>query len=112
DLYNVGGIPGVMKILLDAGLLHGDCLTVTGKTIAENLAEYPNLDIGQKVITEINHPKRPDGPLIILKGNLSPAGAVAKVSSDIVTSDVIKHKTSMYVSEEILDERSKYWVAP
>ena len=80
DLYNVGGIPGVMKILLDAGLLHGDCLTVTGKTIAENLAEYPALDIGQKVITEINHPKRPDGPLIILKGNLSPAGAVAKVS--------------------------------
>lgn len=80
DLYNVGGIPGVMKILLDADLLHGDCLTVTGRTIAENLAEYPDLDIGQKVITEINHPKRPDGPLIILKGNLSPSGAVAKVS--------------------------------
>lgn len=80
DLYNVGGIPGVMKILLDADLLHGDCLTVTGKTIAENLAEYPDLEIGQKVITEIKDPKRPDGPLIILKGNLAPSGAVAKVS--------------------------------
>lgn len=80
DLYNVGGIPGVMKILLEADLLHGDCLTVTGKTIAENLADYPELDIGQKVITEIKDPKRPDGPLIILKGNLAPSGAVAKVS--------------------------------
>ena len=80
DLYNVGGIPGVMKMLLEADLLHGDCLTVTGKTIAENLADYPELDIGQKVIAELKHPKRPDGPLIVLKGNLSPTGAVAKVS--------------------------------
>ncbi len=80
DLYEVGGIPGVMKILLDAGLLHGDCMTVTGKTIAENLSEYPDLEIGQKIITALNDPKRPDGPLIVLKGNLSPRGAVAKVS--------------------------------
>ncbi len=80
DLYKVGGVEGVMKLLLEKGLLHGDCLTVTGKTLAENLAEAAPLDADQDVIMPFDNPKRADGPLIVLKGNLAPSGAVAKVS--------------------------------
>lgn len=80
DLYEAGGVQAVMKLLLEHGLLHGDCLTVTGKTLAENLAEAEPLKEGQKVIMPFDQPKRKDGPLIVLKGNLSPTGAVAKVS--------------------------------
>src|SRR5699024_1358540 len=80
DLFNVGGVQAVMKLLLDAGYLHGDCLTVTGKTVAENLKDVPGLEEGQDVIMPFDKPKRKDGPLIVLKGNLSPEGAVAKVS--------------------------------
>lgn len=80
DLHKIGGIPAVMKHLLKAGLLHGDCLTVTGKTIAENLEEFPDFEDGQKIITPVEQPLYPDGPLVILKGNLAPEGAVAKVS--------------------------------
>ncbi|HET7656649.1 MAG TPA: dihydroxy-acid dehydratase [Bacillales bacterium] len=84
-LHEVGGVPAVMKLLLEEGLLHGDCLTVTGKTIAENLAELPSLSEGQKVITPLDQPKHPTGPLVILKGNLAPEGAVAKISGLKVT---------------------------
>ncbi|GMB09660.1 dihydroxy-acid dehydratase [Thermolongibacillus altinsuensis] len=80
DLHEAGGIPAVMKLLLREGLLHGDCLTVTGKTVAENLAEWPDLKEGQKVIYPLSNPLRETGPLVILKGNLAPNGAVAKVS--------------------------------
>lgn len=80
DLFNVGGVQGVMKYLYEKGYIHGDCLTVTGKTIAENLAEVEHLTPGQDVIMPLENPKRADGPLIVLKGNLSPEGAVAKVS--------------------------------
>ena len=80
DLYEVGGVSAVMKYLLEKGYLHGDCLTVTGKTLAENLAEVPSLTPGQKVIMPLENPKRADGPLIVLHGNLAPDGAVAKVS--------------------------------
>ncbi|WP_226035537.1 dihydroxy-acid dehydratase [Aquibacillus saliphilus] len=80
DLHNVGGVPAVMKLLFEAGYLHGDCLTVTGKTIAENLADAPSLQEGQDIILPFDNPKRKDGPLVILKGNLAPSGAVAKVS--------------------------------
>lgn len=80
DLHQVGGVSAVMKYLLQEGLLHGDCLTVTGKTIAENLAESPDLKEGQKVIYPISEAKRKDGPLVILRGNLAPEGAVLKVS--------------------------------
>ncbi|MFC3928505.1 dihydroxy-acid dehydratase [Streptococcus caprae] len=80
DLYEVGGVPAVMKYLLANGFLHGDRITCTGKTVAENLAEFPDLTPGQKVIMPLENPKRADGPLIILKGNLAPDGAVAKVS--------------------------------
>jgi dihydroxy-acid dehydratase len=80
DLFEAGGVPAVMKLLLKAGLLHGDCLTVTGKTIEENLKEFPDLKPGQKVIYPVSQPLRKDGPLVVLKGNLAPDGAVAKVS--------------------------------
>lgn len=80
DLYRVGGVQGVMKLLFEAGYLHGDCLTVTGKTLAENLEEVSPLKEGQDVIMPLDNPKRKDGPLIVLKGNLSPEGSVAKVS--------------------------------
>lgn len=80
DLYEAGGVEGLMKLLLEHDYLHGDCLTVTGKTLAENLSEAAPLKDGQKVIMPFDNPKRADGPLIVLKGNLSPTGAVAKVS--------------------------------
>lgn len=80
DLYNVGGVQGVMKYLYEKGMIHGDCLTVTGKTVAENLEEVNHLKEGQDVIMPLENPKRADGPLIVLKGNLAPLGAVAKVS--------------------------------
>jgi dihydroxy-acid dehydratase len=80
DLCDVGGVPGVMKLLLEQGLLHGDCITVTGKTIAENLAELQPLAEGQDVIRPFNNPLKPTGPLVVLKGNLAPEGAVCKMS--------------------------------
>ena len=80
DLYKAGGVQGVMKMLHREGYIHGDCMTVTGRTVAENLAEVDDLKEGQDVIMPLDNPKRADGPLIVLKGNLSPTGAVAKVS--------------------------------
>jgi len=80
DLFEAGGVPAVMKLLLKEGLLHGDCLTVTGKTLEENLKEFPDLKPGQQVIHPVSEPLRKDGPLVVLKGNLAPNGAVAKVS--------------------------------
>jgi len=80
DLFEAGGVPAVMKLLLKEGLLHGDCLTVTGKTLEENLKEFPDLKAGQQVIHPVGEPLRKDGPLVVLKGNLAPNGAVAKVS--------------------------------
>ncbi|WLR43678.1 dihydroxy-acid dehydratase [Bacillus carboniphilus] len=80
DLHEQGGVPSVMKLLLSEGLLHGDCLTVTGKTIKENLNDWPNLIENQQVVYPIATPLRKDGPLVVLKGSLAPSGAVAKVS--------------------------------
>ena len=80
DLYEVGGVPAVMKLLHENGLLHGDCLTVTGKTIAENLANVPSLKEGQDIIRPIEEPLKKTGPLVVLRGNLAPEGAVAKMS--------------------------------
>jgi dihydroxy-acid dehydratase len=80
DLFEAGGVSAVMKLLLEEGLLHGDCLTVTGKTLRENLQEMPALRPGQQVIHPVGQPLRKDGPLVVLKGNLAPDGAVAKVS--------------------------------
>lgn len=80
DLDRVGGVQAVMKMLLKEGMLHGDCLTVTGKTVAENLADAPDLVKDQKVVMDPKHALFPSGPLVILKGNLAPEGAVAKIS--------------------------------
>ena len=81
DLHKAGGIPQVMKILLKAGLLHGDCMTITGQTVAENLADVPDTPrADQDVIRPIDKPMYAEGHLAILKGNLSPEGCVAKIS--------------------------------
>ncbi|MFL9829632.1 dihydroxy-acid dehydratase [Flavobacterium sp. ST-87] len=80
DLHNVGGVPAVMKYLLKEGFLHGDCLTVTGKTIAENLASVPDLNDGQEVIFEIHKALKPTGNIQILYGNIASEGCVAKIS--------------------------------
>ena len=80
DLHAVGGTPGVLKLLLDAGLLHGELPTVTGRTLAENLADCDPLAGGQKVIHPTSDPIKPTGHLRILRGNLAPGGAVAKIT--------------------------------
>ena len=81
DLHGVGGIPLIMKMLLKQGLLHGDCMTITGKTVAENLADVPDAPAPeQDVVLPFDKPKYAQGHLAILRGNLAPEGAVAKVS--------------------------------
>ncbi len=80
ELGEVGGVPGVQKLLLREGLLHGDCLTVTGKTLAENLDELPELRDNQKIICPLSQPIKQTGHLQILYGNLAPTGAVAKIT--------------------------------
>jgi len=80
DLHKVGGTPAVMKYLLAEGLMHGDCLTVTGKTLAENLADVPGLKEGQDVFMPIDRPIKATGHIQILKGNLAPGGSVAKIT--------------------------------
>lgn len=81
DLHKIGGVPVVLKALLDAGLLHGDALTVTGKTLAENVAEINPPDPDGKIIYAINNPIHKTGGLVILKGSLAPEGAVIKAAS-------------------------------
>jgi dihydroxy-acid dehydratase len=80
DLHNVGGTPAVMKYLLEHGLIDGDCMTVTGKTVADNLQDLPGLQQGQDVIHDISNPIKETGHIQILKGNLAPGGSVAKIT--------------------------------
>ncbi|MEJ7586176.1 MAG: dihydroxy-acid dehydratase [Ferruginibacter sp.] len=81
DLHNIGGVPAVMKYLLKQGFLHGDCLTVTGKSVAENLEGVPELDFdAQKIIFPVSQPVKATGHLQILYGNLAEKGSVAKIS--------------------------------
>ncbi|CAN8073221.1 unnamed protein product [Agarophyton chilense] len=81
DLEKIGGVPLVMKYLLDNGLLHGDCMTVTGKTVAENLADVPSLPTTQDIIRRLDDPYAPPGShIIVMRGNLAPEGAVIKLS--------------------------------
>lgn len=82
DLHQAGGVPAVMKYLLRKGLLYGDCLTVTGKTIEENLRNVPDLEDGQKVFYPLENPLKRTGHLQILYGNLAKEGAVAKISGN------------------------------
>jgi dihydroxy-acid dehydratase len=80
NVHQAGGIPAVLKFMLENDMLHGDCLTVTGKTLAENLKDVPSLMIGQKVIRPLDNPIKSTGHLRVLKGNISPKGAVAKIT--------------------------------
>jgi len=80
DLHAAGGIPAVMKYLLNAGLLEGDCLTVTGRTLAENLAHVPDLAPDQEIIRPLENPVKATGHIRIMRGNLAPEGAVAKIT--------------------------------
>jgi dihydroxy-acid dehydratase len=80
DLHNVGGTPAVLKYLLEQGLINGACLTVTGKTVAENLKDLPGLKPGQDVFMPLERPIKPSGHIQILKGNLAPGGSVAKIT--------------------------------
>ena len=80
ELIEIGGILPLMKTLLNAGLLHGDCMTVTGKTMAENLADVADYPEGQKIIRPLSNPIKKDSHLVVLRGNLAPEGAVAKIT--------------------------------
>ncbi len=80
DLHSIGGTPGVMKYLLREGFLDGSCMTCTGKTLAENIADLPDLKAGQKVVQPINDPIKKTGHIQILRGNLAPEGSVAKIT--------------------------------
>jgi len=80
DLHHAGGIPGVMKYLLSEGLISGDCMTVTGYTVAQNLETVPALEAGQAIFHSLSNPIKKTGHLRILKGNLAPGGAVAKIT--------------------------------
>jgi dihydroxy-acid dehydratase len=109
DLHAAGGIPLVMRMLLDAGLLHGDCMTVTGKTVAENLADVSGTPApDQDVILPLDTPKYAQGHLAILRGNLAEEGAIAKTSG--LASTRISGPARVFESEEqameaILDDR-------
>ena len=80
DLHEVGGVPAVMKYMLELGMLHGDCITVTGKTLAENLSKVPGLKKNQNIIRPIEKPIKSTGHIRILKGNLATMGSVAKIT--------------------------------
>ena len=80
DLYEVGGVPSVMKLLVAAGLLHGDTPTVTGKPLAENVESFPSLKQGQEVIRPLSNPIKTTGHIEVLRGNIAPSGAVAKIT--------------------------------
>jgi dihydroxy-acid dehydratase len=99
DLYNIGGTPAVMKLLLQEGFLHGDCLTVTGKTIAENLQDVPGIPKDQAIIYPINNPLAPpDHHIVIFRGNLAPDGAVVKLSGKEV--EIHQGNARVFESEE------------
>jgi dihydroxy-acid dehydratase len=80
DLHQAGGVPAVIKLLLDAGLLNGHCVTVTGKTLRENVQDLPGLKPGQQIVRPLSNPLKSTGHIQILKGNLAPEGAVAKIT--------------------------------
>ncbi len=98
DLHNVGGTPAVLKYLLERGLIHGNCMTVTGKTIAENLKDLPGLSAGQEIIQPLDKPLKPSGHIRILKGNLAPGGSVAKITGK--EGEVFKGPARVFDSEE------------
>ncbi|QLE79288.1 dihydroxy-acid dehydratase [Francisella sp. Scap27] len=98
DLHAIGGTPAVMKMLLEEGMLHGECLTVTGKTLAENLAELPGLPENNEIIQSFDNPIKKTGHLQILKGNVAPEGSVAKITGK--EGEIFKGKANVFDSEE------------
>ena len=98
DLHKVGGVPAVMKFLLENGMIDGECMTVTGKTMAENLADAAPLDEGQDVIRPLHSPIKSNGHIRILKGNLAPGGAVAKITGK--EGEVFSGPARVFNSEE------------
>jgi dihydroxy-acid dehydratase len=100
DLHGVGGTPAVMKYLLARGFLHGDCITVTGRTLAENLEGLPDLASGQEVILPVERPVLPRGHIRILAGNLAPDGAVAKITGK--EGERFEGVAKVYDSEEAM----------
>jgi len=100
DLQGVGGLPAVMKMLLAEGLLCGDCVTVTGKTVAENLKDLPGLKAGQEIVHPLSNPIKPVGHIRILRGNLAPDGAVAKITGK--EGLVFSGPARVYDSEELM----------
>jgi dihydroxy-acid dehydratase len=98
ELNEVGGVPGVMKMMLNEGLLHGDCLTVTGKTLAENLSEVPDLQKDQNIVFPLDNPIKKEGHLQILYGNLAKEGAVAKITGK--EGELFEGKANIYNSED------------
>jgi len=105
DLHNVGGTPAVMKHLLEAGLLQGDCLTITGKTLAENIADLPGLNEGQGLIRPVAEPIKPNGHIQILTGNLAPEGAVGKITGKEGT--YFKGRANVFDSEQAMMDAFK-----
>jgi dihydroxy-acid dehydratase len=98
QLVEIGGIVPMMKDLLSAGLLHGDCLTVTGKTMKQNLAAFKRYPKGQEIIRPLNNPIKKDSHLVIMRGNLAPEGGVAKISGK--EGEKFSGKAKVYDSEE------------
>jgi dihydroxy-acid dehydratase len=98
DLHKIGGVPAVMKYLLKEGILHGDCLTVTGKTVAENLADLPDLQSGQDLLHAVSNPIKPTSHIRILYGNLAREGAVAKITGK--EGERFEGKAKCYDSEQ------------
>ncbi len=98
DVHNIGGIPAIMKYLLIGGLINGECLTVTGHTVAENLAEVAPVSKDQEIIRSLDDPIKPTGHIQILKGNLAPGGAVAKITGK--EGEVFSGPARVFDSEE------------
>jgi dihydroxy-acid dehydratase len=98
DLYKIGGVPAVMKMLLDEGMLHGDCMTCTGQTLAENLANVPALHEGQAIVRNLSNPIKPSGHIQILFGNLAEKGSVAKITGK--EGEFFKGPARVFNSEE------------
>ena len=110
DLFKIGGMPSVMKLLVAAGLLNGSIPTVTGKTLAENIESYPSLPQGQVLIRALDNPIKATGHIEILRGNLAPAGAVAKITGK--EGLIFRGKAMVFNKEHELDAALNAGVIP
>lgn len=106
DLWRIGGIPAVMKFLLQNGFLHGDCLTCTGKTLAENYADAPDLPADQDLLRPLSHPIKPTGHIQILYGNLAEQGSVAKITGK--EGEIFTGKAKVFDSEQAANDAIRH----